>query len=47
MAGKDQNKDHNVGHVVQVIGPVLDIEFPATDVGQKPVTRKYVLKDRC
>ena len=27
MAGKDQNKDHNVGHVVQVIGPVLDIEF--------------------
>ena len=31
MAGKDQkkeqNKDHNIGHVVQVIGPVLDVEF--------------------
>src|SRR5579883_1871508 len=31
MAGKDQNeqnKGQNIGHVVQVIGPVLDVEFP-------------------
>jgi hypothetical protein len=27
--------------------PVVEVQFPARESGQKPLTRKYVLKERC
>jgi hypothetical protein len=29
------------------VRPVVDVRFPAKQPGQQPVTRKYVLKERC
>jgi hypothetical protein len=44
-AGSFVNMNHD--HVPRDVHPVVTIRFPAREAGQEPVTRKYVLKQRC